>query len=259
VTPADVIAALAREPATAGLILDFDGTLGAIVDDPAAAVLGEGLAPVLDSLARRLAMVAVVSGRPAEFLARQVAVDGVVLIGQYGVEEWAGGRVRAAAEVEEWRAVVARARERLEMLLAGQDEILVEDKGIAVAVHWRAARDREAAEARACAAVADVAGTTGLARAAGKLVEELRPPVDLDKGDAVRALAARSGVRTLVIVGDDEGDVPAFAAVSALGGVAVGVDAGAATPAAVRDAADVWLEGPAGVSRWLGELRAALA
>lgn len=258
-TPADVIAALAHDPPTAGLILDFDGTLAAIVDDPETAVLGEGLAPVLSGLARRLAVVAIVSGRPAAFLEARVPAQGVSLLGLYGLEEWTGGRVRVAAEVEAWRPVVAKAREQLAVLMAGTAGVLVEDKDLAVAVHWRTAQDRLVAEARAVAAVAEVAGRTGLARATGKLVEELRPPVGRDKGDAVRTLAARSALRTLVVVGDDEGDVPAFVATRDRAGVAMGVDAGDATPAAVRAAADVLLKGPPGVSRWLRELLAALS
>lgn len=258
-TPGEVIAALAHEPATAGLILDFDGTLAAIVDDPADAVLGQGLEPLLRGLARRLALVAVLSGRPAAFLRTQVPVEGVVLLGQYGMEEWAGDRAQASIEVESWRPVVASARRQLEGLMRGEEGVVVEDKGLAVAVHLRMARDRVAAEARALSAVSQVARTTGLVQAFGKMVEELRPPVGPDKGGAVRALAARYGLRTLVVVGDDEGDVPAFAAVRELGGVAVGVDAGAATPSLVRDAVDVLLDAPPGVSRWLRQLRTALA
>lgn len=257
-TPADVIAVLARQPATAGLILDFDGTLAAIVDDPATAVVGEGLEPVLEALTRRLALVAVLSGRPAAFLKARIPVEGVVLMGQYGLEEWVGDRAQAAADVEAWRPAVAAAERQLEALMAGQEGVLIENKGLAVAVHWRMSPDHAAAEARAAAAVARVARATGLARVAGKLVEELRPPVGRDKGDAVRALAGRARLRTLVVIGDDEGDVPAFAAARELGGVAVGVDAGAATPAAVPAAADVMLDGSLGVSRWLEQLRCSL-
>src|SRR5690606_37685979 len=77
---ADRIAA-ARSP---GLVLDFDGTLAPIVADPESSALPDGVAPVLADLARRLPLVALVSGRPVAFLAERAAIDGVRLLGLYG-------------------------------------------------------------------------------------------------------------------------------------------------------------------------------
>ncbi|MDQ3974139.1 MAG: trehalose-phosphatase, partial [Actinomycetota bacterium] len=99
---------------------------------------------------------------------------------------------------------------------------------------------------------------TGLASEPGKLVAELRPPVDWDKGAAVRALADELGLRTVAYVGDDRGDLAAFEAVRELDGIAVAVDHGPETPAELADAADVVL-GSDAVGDWLRGLRDALA
>lgn len=246
---------LAAAPRTAGLFLDFDGTLCEIVEDPAASRMTEGLEPVLAALAAALGSVAVVSGRPATFLAERAAVPGVRLLGLYGLEEWRDGARVARPEAARWQGAVDRATARLAEALAGDEGVHVEEKGLGVAVHWRNAPDRSRAGQRVAALMRDLAGSTGLSREPGKLVEELRPPVAWDKGSAVRAVTDERGLEPVVYVGDDLGDLAAFDAVREAGGFAVAVDHGPETPAALRDAADVILPGPAAVAAWLGRLR----
>ena len=63
------------------------------------------------------------------------------------------------------------------------------------------------------------------------MVLEVRPPVDADKGTAVRALVARAGVRRALYAGDDTTDLDAFAGLDGLElGVRVAVDSGEAPP-----------------------------
>jgi trehalose 6-phosphate phosphatase len=91
---------------------------------------------------------------------------------------------------------------------------------------------------------------------AAKASAELRPPVDRDKGTVVRELAG--GLDAVCFLGDDLGDLPAVAAVRELPAhgavVAVGTSE---TPAALVEAADVVVDGPAGAVELLSRLRAA--
>ncbi len=64
----DLLAPLRADPDRAGILLDFDGTLAPIVDDPGQARPLEGLVASLQDLARRYRLVAVLSGRPIDFL-----------------------------------------------------------------------------------------------------------------------------------------------------------------------------------------------
>ena len=61
-----------------------------------------------------------------------------------------------------------------------------------------------------------------------------------------------------IYVGDDLGDLAAFGAVRAAGGITIAVEHGEETPAALRDAADIVLDGTDGVAAWLHTLDAAL-
>ena len=60
--PPALLRPLAAEPAHAGLFLDFDGTLAAIVEDLTGGASLPGVLALLADLARSFALVAVVSG-----------------------------------------------------------------------------------------------------------------------------------------------------------------------------------------------------
>jgi trehalose 6-phosphate phosphatase len=132
----------------------------------------------------------------------------------------------------------------------------LEDKRYAVAVHIRRVADPERWAEPIGQAAARVAARHDLEIVPGRMVWELRPRVRSDKGDAVRRVAAESGATALVVVGDDRGDLPAFAAAAELGGglrVAVG---SAEAPPELLDAADLVLDGPEGVREFLEHLLA---
>ena len=62
-------ATLAAEPERSALFLDFDGTLSAVVVDPVVVLPLPGVPALLAELATAFALVAVISGRPTDFLA----------------------------------------------------------------------------------------------------------------------------------------------------------------------------------------------
>ena len=257
-TPAaDVIRSLTEPGRRAGLVMDFDGVLAPIVDDPTASRPLDGTLEVLEQLAGRLELVALVSGRPAAFLAERASVPGVDLYGSYGVEHWTDGAVQVLPEVERWRPVVRDARDRLAHELGDVVGLHLEDKGLAVAVHWRRTTDPTAAEARVTAAVADVCADTGLHPEPGKMVAELRPPVQQDKGTALRRIVAAARLDVVAYAGDDRGDLPAFAAVRELGGHALVVHGPDVAPE-VAAVPGTSFDGPADVQAWLRDLARAL-
>lgn len=245
---------LSAEPRRSALFLDFDGVLAPIVDDPTASRMPDDVGATVAALAGRLGVVAVVSGRPAAFLGERAAIPAARRLGLYGLEEWHDGRAVARPEAARWQAPVVEAKTMLRTALADLDGVTIEDKGLSVAVHWRNAADRTAAGQAVAAAVRRAAEVTGLAGEPGKLVEELRPPVDWDKGAAVRAVAGEVDASAVAYLGDDLGDLAAFRAARELGGWAVAVDHGEETPTELLEAADLVVEGTQGVAALLAEL-----
>jgi trehalose 6-phosphate phosphatase len=253
-----LIDAMVRDADRAILVSDFDGVLSPIVSDPETSRMLDGVAQILERIARRLRLVAVISGRPLAFLIERASIPGVRLIGSYGVEEFAGGERRVHAGVGEWVDRVESARTFLRRHFADHPGIVVEDKAVSVAVHWRRSPDRVAAERAVQEVVAELAASTGLRRESGKLVEELRPPLDVDKGTAIADLVDDPRPAVVAYAGDDVGDLPAFRVVLAAGGFALLVDHGEETDPRLRAMATVSFDGAEGFAEWLRDLAARL-
>jgi trehalose 6-phosphate phosphatase len=248
------IEALAEDPARSGLVLDFDGVLSPIIEDPTLSAIPERVAATLARLATGLGLLAVLSGRPVEFLADRVRVTGVRLLGSYGIEQISDGVRRIDPEARNWLGPVREASRALRDLLAAWPGIRVEEKPVSVAVHWRQAADRAAAAGEVRRATERLAAETGLRLEPGKLVEELRPPLDVDKGSAVCALMAGQKLTAIAYAGDDLGDIPALLAVREAGGYALVVDHGSETDPGLLDLADQTFDGTEDFAIWLAGL-----
>jgi len=214
---------LAAEPHLAGLFLDFDGVLAPIVERPDDARPPAETRREVERLAARYALVAVVSGRADDDVRRRVGVDGVVVAGSHGLE------LDPAAE--DWR-------ERIDAFAETVDWPDVERKALTVAFHFRTATDEGAARA-VLADVARRAQAAGLRASFGRKVLEVLPPLEANKGTAVRQLLADAGLQRALVAGDDTTDLDAFRALDGLElavRVAVASDEG---PPELRDAADI--------------------
>ena len=248
------IEALTASPATSALVLDFDGVLAPIVEDPATSAMPDRVAATLARLARSLGHIAVVSGRPVDFLKDHVRVAGIRLLGSYGIEQLRDGERHIEPDAQKWLGKVQEAGQALSEMLAGYPGIRVELKSVSVAVHWRQAPDHEAAAERVRRVASQIAAETGLRLEAGKLVEELRPPIEMDKGSAVADLVAAEKPTTIAYAGDDLGDIPALRAARNAGGYALVVDHGTETDSRLLQLADQTYAGTDDFADWLAEL-----
>ncbi|WP_049564017.1 trehalose-phosphatase [Streptomyces sp. SBT349] len=253
------LAALLDQPERALIALDFDGTLAPIVDDPERSRPHPDAVPALARVAGRVAVVAVITGRPAQVAARLGGFDGhpelagLTVLGAYGAERWdaATGELHTPPP----HAGVAAARAELPALTADSGAF-IEDKGNALAVHTRRAPDPAGALAALREPLAALAAAHGLALEPGRLVLELRPP-GMDKGAALTALARETDAASVLYGGDDLGDLPAFEAVAALretGVAGLRVCSGSAEVAELSSATDLTVDGPHGIAALLTTL-----
>ena len=241
---------LLRAPERAGVFSDFDGTLAPIVEDPSSSRPLEGAVDALSAVARRVARIGVISGRPASFLLRHLERAPISFWGLYGLERVAEDddgerRVVPSPEAEEWREAIEEAADSLEEQ-AGEN-LSVERKGLTVVLHFRRAPDLEDEARQAAEAAAE---SKGLAVHPGKMSFELRPPVTGDKGTVLEEAA--SGLGAACFFGDDTGDLAAFDALDRLAEnegmdtVKVGVRSEEA-PDELLERADLVVDGPGGV------------
>ena len=252
------LTALAADPARALIATDYDGTLAPIVSDPAAAVAAPGAVAALTRLAGLVGTVAVITGRAAAdavSLGGLAGIPGLIVLGHYGAQRWEAG-VLSESPVPPG---VQAAREALPGLLAAVAApagTAVEDKGTALAVHTRRTADPAAALALLREPLRRLAGEAGLTVEPGRLVLELRPP-GMDKGTALRRLAAARAASSVLFSGDDLGDLTAFAAIRELRADGIpGCAVASESPEApqVAAAADLAVDGPPGIVRFLSAL-----
>ena len=224
------------------LFLDLDGTLAPIAARPQDVAPDPRRTRLLGQLSRRLnGRLAVVSGRTLEDIDRILegcvvpvaAVHGLVLRHPQGGVTATPAHPGLAQATRDFQAFAAR-----------DPGLMVEEKGLSAALHYRqAAHHGEAV--RTCAR--EIADRTGLALQEGDMVEELRTPGP-SKGDSVRALMALAPFAGAapVFVGDDVTDENGFEAAKALGGMGVAVGNHRAIHASYRlpsvEAALAWLE-----------------
>jgi alpha,alpha-trehalose-phosphate synthase [UDP-forming]/trehalose-phosphatase len=213
------------------VLLDFDGTLAPIADRPEDAVLPPLTRALLARLARGVRChIAVISGRSLDDLKTRVGLPDVVYVGNHGFEiagpGWAAERKDAVEVRELIAACSARLRERLE----GVRGALVEDKGLGASVHYRLVRRDQVEQVRQVV-LQEVAqlppGKVEIRR--GKMVLELRPAIDWDKGRAavwlLQQLVGKDWQSRCAVIyaGDDRTDEDAFLALGELAAtIAVG-------------------------------------
>lgn len=217
----------------AALFLDLDGTLLEIAPRPELVRVPRELPALLARLAaHRDGALAVVSGR------RLADVDGLLApwrgaaAALHGSERRRGDGSLAQPQDAEAAASLQALRPRLRQAAAQLPGVWLEDKGETLALHYRAAPEREA-ELRDLAARLVAEAGDRLRLIAGKMVVELQPRHH-NKGAAIAAFLAEPPFRGRlpVFVGDDTTDEDGFREVNRHGGLSIRVGPPAATAAA---------------------------
>ncbi|HYI81064.1 MAG TPA: trehalose-phosphatase [Thermoleophilaceae bacterium] len=246
---------LTDDPERAAIFCDIDGTLAPIVRRPEEAHVREEISLLLSRLGRRYGCVACVSGRPVAEARRLVGVGSIAYAGAHGAELLHAGEKKStlAPAFASWEPRVRRfvhARENVRELRLLR--IRIEDKGPIKAFHWRDVPDEAEAE-RWLSNVAQEAEAEGFATHWGRKVLEIRPPVPIGKGQAVRTLIEETGVRAALFAGDDVTDLDAFDALDALqtdGALDTAVRVGVRStegPPAIVERADMVVDGVRGM------------
>ncbi|MBW6394276.1 trehalose-phosphatase [Thermus sp. SYSU G05001] len=184
-------------------LLDYDGTLAPIAPRPEKALPHPGALEVLRALMARYPLY-VITGRRVEDLARLLPLPGLRVVGGHGLEE---GEIGG-----ESHPLFPADLGPLRRVLPSCPGVWVEDKGFALAFHYRGAEDEE--RARAClevwlAAHEDLLRALGLEVLLGKKVLEVKPK-GASKGQAALRLWARYPGHTPIYIGDDATDETAF-------------------------------------------------
>lgn len=212
------------------LFLDVDGTLLEIEREPGDVHVPDRLCRILEDLqAATAGALALVSGRSLDQLDRLFSPLRLSAAGLHGLEHRNLGlkTVRAAPDPQ----VFERARRRLAAFAEANEGVLLEDKGLTLALHYRNAPEvADAAIAVAEQVAAESADALVLLH--GKMVCELKPP-GIDKGKAIDGFLDEPPFvgRRPVFAGDDVTDEAGFATINERGGISIRIGDGRPTAA----------------------------
>ena len=247
-----------EDPSSVAILTDIDGTLAPIVPTPDMSEVPEELRGLLRELSEKYLLVAGISGRKTQDALDLIGLDEIVYFGNHGFEILRDGEVEVIPDAlpffDRVQELERRAKEELVPLGA-----FVEEKGITASIHYRNAPP-ETGE-RSVEFVKAEGERLGLRITVGRGVVEARPPIQADKGTAVRALVEEYRPKKAMFLGDDTTDLDAFRELATLLEegtleeiLRVGVRSDEGPPEIVTEA-DIVVDGVEGV----GEVLRALA
>jgi trehalose-phosphatase len=215
-----------KQPA---VFLDYDGTLTPIRDRPEDAVIAESMREAVRRLAERVPVV-VVSGRDRRVVQELMGFDHLIVAGSHGFDIWspAGGSIQRE-EGASFQGLLREVEARLHAELADVPGVLVEPKRSSVAAHFRLVAHEQRPRVKQIVDAILSEHPKELKVTPGKMVFEIQPRLDWDKGKAVLYLLAaldldRDDVLPIYL-GDDMTDEDAF---RALAGRGIGIFVGSA-------------------------------
>lgn len=199
-----------EDPSTA-LVTDIDGTISDIAPTPNEAVVTELMKKTLAKLKEKFGLVAVISGRSALNAKKMVGVEGLLYVGNHGMEYLKNGKLTKNPEVEKYLFKIEEAGEKLKSEdLSNIQGLIFEDKGICYSIHYRQTKPSENAREKILNTIHDEPACKNLKISEGRELIELRPPISCDKGTILQNIINEHDLGKIIYLGDDITDRDAF-------------------------------------------------
>lgn len=209
------------------VFLDYDGTLTPIVDRPEDAVISESMRDAVSGLASRCP-VCVVSGRDRQVVQELMGLDDLIVAGSHGFDIWSPDEGKIQHDAGEGTGeLLDEVKARLQQDIEPFEGAAVEPTKASVAVHYRLVSEENRPKIKEIVDAVLDEHPDDLKVTPGKMVYEIQPNIDWDKGKAVLYLLGaldldRDDVVPMYL-GDDLTDEHAFEALAGRGiGIFVG-------------------------------------
>lgn len=208
------------------LFLDYDGTLTPIADTPDKAVISKEARKMLHELSlARECKLAIVSGRSLKDIMGIIGLKDIIYSGNHGLEIHGPKLEFSSVVAPGFGGMIKKIKADLGKKLARIKGVILEDKGHTLSVHYRMVKQPELPLVMTAfhETTAHYLVNGKIKIKTGKMMLEVRPPINWDKGRSVMWLLARqqfiSGERRVlpVYIGDDATDEDAFAALGKRG------------------------------------------
>lgn len=202
------------------IALDYDGTLTPIVERPELATLSCEMRSTLHKLAEKFT-VAIISGRDLKDLKEFIGLENVIYAGSHGFDISSPPGVDLSFQIgKEFLPILDRTELSLSKKITGIKGALIERKKFSIAVHYRLVSEEKYEEVERIVDMA-LKNEPKLKKGMGKMVFELKPDIDWDKGKALLWLIQGLGMNMKttfpLYLGDDITDEDAFRVLQSVG------------------------------------------
>ena len=255
----NVVAGKIREAKHILLLTDYDGTLTPIVGRPELANLPQRAKQSLQLLAENPHLtLGIISGRTLEDLQEKVGIEGIIYVGNHGLEIEGPGITYVNPVAGKAGPILSSLSEELSKALSGIKGAWMDNKGLTLSLHYRfvdEAQIEEMSEIFHEAIKASLAsGEVQIIMS--KKAYDIKPTVDWDKGEAAAFIAKRISKKEplTVYLGDDVTDYDGFRTVDENGGISIYVGEENTEPVA-----QYFLYAPEEVYQFLDMLRETLS
>ncbi|MCM8789671.1 MAG: trehalose-phosphatase [Candidatus Omnitrophica bacterium] len=203
------------------LFLDFDGTLAPIARTPDKAELPRATRNLLGEIVKKSNLkFSIISGRSLNSLKDKIGISGIIYSGNHGLEI-EGPKIKFKVLLSAGdKSMLTDIKNILLTRLKRFKGILLEDKALSLSLHYRLVEKKYRSQVISAFNKALISCKAGkkIRIKHGKMVFEIRPNIDWDKGKVALWLFARQkfalkGKRIIpVYIGDDLTDEDAFKA-----------------------------------------------
>lgn len=201
------------------LFLDYDGTLVPIKGSPQLALLSPQKRNLLINLAKKY-FLCIASGRSLSEIQKYVGIQNISYIGNHGLEVCLKNRHWTHPQAVEIKPILHRTLRTIKSKIKDFRGAFIEDKGLTASIHYRLLPRNRRRQISEIVNEETALKSRWLKVTEGKMVFEIKPNIDWDKGKGVLKLLGWLNLKEeplLIYIGDDETDESAFRALEGMG------------------------------------------
>ncbi len=207
-----------KDDCSTAIVTDIDGTISEIAPTPTEAMVTDSMREELVKLQRKFGLVAVISGRSVVNAREMVGVDGLIYVGNHGMEFLENGKISLYPEVEKYLSQMQQTGQKIKKGdLSHIDGLLFEDKGICFSIHYRLATQSDNVREKILNNIRNEPDCEKLKIVEGRQLVELKPPLSCDKGTILENIIQKYNLKKIIYLGDDITDLDAFKRLKLLG------------------------------------------
>jgi len=200
-----------KNDSSTAIVTDVDGTISEIVPTPDEAMVTESMQNALIKLHEKFQLVAVVSGRSVLNAREMVGVEGLLYVGNHGMEFLKNNHLSMDPQVEKYLPQIKKTGKKIkEGDLSRINGLIFEDKGICYSIHYRCSHSPENVREKILNTLQKDPECKNLNISEGRRLVELKPPVNCDKGTILHGVIDQYNLKKIIYLGDDITDSDAF-------------------------------------------------